>query len=91
MLQESGIRRAPSQLPAKPPRTTDYLPLRIAPSGMGPLLMASFVFYMSPQVVAFVSPPAAARMAAFLCALLLASPCGKREIYTSCPAAIVSV
>ena len=66
--QEAGKRARPSVLPAKPPRTSDYLPLRITPSGMGPLLMASFVFYMLPQVVAFVHPPTAVAMAAFLCA-----------------------
>ncbi len=67
--QEAGKRARPSVLPAKPPRTSDYLPLRIMPSGMGPLLMASFVFYMLPQVVAFVHPPAAIAMASFLCVL----------------------
>ncbi|CAL8463377.1 g2911 [Coccomyxa elongata] len=64
--QEAGKRARPSVLPAKPPRTSDYLPLRITPSGMGPLLMASFVFYMLPQVVAFVHPPTALAMASFL-------------------------
>ena len=53
-------------LPPAPPRTADYLPMRLTPSGMGPLLMASFVFNMLPQAVAMVSPAAAEALAGIM-------------------------
>ena len=64
--QEAGDRARLSVLPPTPQRTLDYMPVRLTPAGMGPLLMASFVFHMLPQVVATASPAAAAALASVM-------------------------
>ena len=52
MLQAKGLTNAAM--------AASYMPLRLLPAGMAPLLMASFAFFCIPSLVAVFHAPAAA-------------------------------
>lgn len=55
-LQEAGQQKAPSELPPEPPRTADYVPMRLMPNGTGFLLMASYLYALLPSALAYIHP-----------------------------------